>query len=956
MLSRSSKLLHHRRRSNLPLFPVPSPRRHSTAVEVSTSKDDVSLSIVTQLQELLQHPKDQWDSHQSKNLLLPLLFNDSAPLSSRQILQITRQLGSTTKALDFLEFLRANAKPEEQQQHCHLLSSAFQSALEVANRNPTSKIEVLKLHGFLKSQNCKIGLSAQSALILLRCLEGAKMVDDSVILFKGLDHSAKNSGICNGLLRLLLKSDRIDDALQVLDEMLERDSNFLLNASTGDIVFEELVKWRDPRGRCFSDEETVGLVKKLGEHGVFPDTFKLTQLITSMCKRKNNNAAREILHSVMELGGEVDAAPCNALLTGLGKGRDIKGMNKLLAKMQEMNIRPSVVTFGILFKHLCAARRIDEALDLFNKLRGKGESNLFGVEPDVVLFNTLIDGLCKVERKEEALSLLEEMKMGSKHKPNTITYNCLIDGFCMAGNIDKAHELFDQMNEEGVQPNVVTLNVFVNGMCRNERVHSAVEFFNAMKGKGLKGNAATYTPLISAFCGANNIDKAMQFFDEMLSSGFSPDAIVYYSLISGLSIAGRMDDASIVVSKMKQAGFGLDVSCYNVLISGFCKKNKLERVYDILEEMEKAGVKPDTVTYNTLLSSIGKSGDFDTANKLMKKMRKEGLVPSVVTFGALIHANCLNNNADYAMKIFEEMCSTASKVPPNTVIYNILIDALCKKGEVESAVSLMDDMKERGVRPNTTTFNAILKGIRDKRALNVALALMDRMIENACRPDYVTMEILTEWLSAVGEIEKLEQFVMGYAVSSDSRTSSLAKLLASPTSSLSAPCKLSDGKASSTTSMAKLSATSMAKLFTASTDRPQEAPSKLADRKTTSKISSSAKLSAASISSQRAPCKSSDRNASPTTSMAKLFTVSTDRPQMVPSKSADKKTSSKKSSPATTSQRAPRKSSDRKASPTTSMAKLFTPQQAPSKSANRKTPSKKSSPATSSQEGSSQII
>ncbi|MED6145743.1 hypothetical protein PIB30_028104 [Stylosanthes scabra] len=344
------------------------------------------------------------------NLLLPLLFNDSTPLSSRQILQITRQLGSTTKALEFLEFLRANAKPEEQQQHFHLLSSAFQSALEVANRNPTSKIEVLKLHGFLKSQNWKIDLSAQSALILLRCLEGAKMVDDSIFLFKGLYHSAKSSGICNGLLRLLLKSDRIDDALQVLDEMLERDSKFLLNASTGDIVFEELVKWRDPRGRCFSHEETVALVKKLAEHGVFPNTFKLMQLITSMCKRKNNNAAREILHAVMELDGEVDAEPFNALLTGLGKERDIEGMNKLLAKMQEMNIRPSVVTFGILFRHLCVARRVDEdqyiLVKSFSVVDGEAGSLFFGLDPVVVEVSAIGDSSAGINSFALAVCLL----------------------------------------------------------------------------------------------------------------------------------------------------------------------------------------------------------------------------------------------------------------------------------------------------------------------------------------------------------------------------------------------------------------------------------------------------------------------------------------------------------------------------------------------------------------------
>jgi len=96
------------------------------------------------------------------------------------------------------------------------------------------------------------------------------------------------------------------------------------------------------------------------------------------------------------------------------------------------------------------------------------------------------------------------------------------------------------------------------------------------------------------------------------------------------------------------------------------------------------------------------------------------------------------------MKIFEEMCST-SKVPLNTVIYSILIDALCKNSNIERAVSLMDDMK--------------IKGVWDKKMLQKAFELVDRMIEDACSSDYITMEILTEWFNAVGEIEKLKCFV-----------------------------------------------------------------------------------------------------------------------------------------------------------------------------------------------------
>ena len=53
------------------------------------------------------------------------------------------------------------------------------------------------------------------------------------------------------------------------------------------------------------------LGKKLSERGVFRDNFKLTQLVTKLGRRRNSGAAWEILHCVMELGGEVEVAFCN---------------------------------------------------------------------------------------------------------------------------------------------------------------------------------------------------------------------------------------------------------------------------------------------------------------------------------------------------------------------------------------------------------------------------------------------------------------------------------------------------------------------------------------------------------------------------------------------------------------------------------------------------------------------
>ncbi|KAH7863417.1 hypothetical protein Vadar_017204 [Vaccinium darrowii] len=206
---------------------------------------------------------------------------------------------------------------------------------------------------------------------------------------------------------------------------------------------------------------------------------------------------------------------------------------------------------------------------------------------------------------------------------------------------------------------------------------------------------------------------------------------------------------------MKGKGLKGDAVTYTALISAFCNVNNIDKAMQLFNDMSTVECSPDAIVSCALIAGLAQAG---------RKMIGEGLVPNVVTYGALIHAYCLVGNLDEAMKIFTKM-SSSSRVPPNTVIYNMLIDSLCKNNKVEVVVSLMDDMKGKGVRPNTNTFNAMLKGLQEINGLEKAFELMNQMTEQACNPDYVTMEILTNWLSAVGETKKLKSFVQGYEVS-----------------------------------------------------------------------------------------------------------------------------------------------------------------------------------------------
>ncbi|XP_071937318.1 uncharacterized protein [Coffea arabica] len=718
---------------------------------------------IPQIVSLLQTTSpDEWPT----NTHLHHLLLSASPHS---LLKITRQLGSLQKSLQFFDYLKndypSDSSPTSPPAPLGIspLSFAFQAVLEHAVReeDPKSPAKLLELFNFSKEQN--VPLSLNSATLLIKLFGRAKMCDESVTVFSELRPDLRNIHVVNLLLDSLLKSGRIDDALKMVDKMLKSQLNVQPNDTTMDTVLSAFFT-RNWSGRNVREEEIIGIVSGFGEHGIFPDSVWLTQLVSKFCRSGKCDKAWELLHMVMRLGGELNAAPYNALLTGLGKENDFRRMNLLMIEMKEKDISPDVKTFGILINHLCKCHRVDEALETFKKMRGGNEGDEVCVVPDVVVCNTIIHGLCKVGRQEEGLKFMGNMKLEHGCMPNTVTYNSIIDGFCKAGEIERAFELFDRMKKDGVEPNVITLNTLVDGMCKCERVGSALEFFDKMQEKGLKGNSTTYSILITAFCRSNNIDKAMALFDQMSQSGCPSDAIVYYSLISGLTQAGRLDDASSFVSKLKKAGFCLDIITYNVLIGGYCRKNKFEQAYEIFKDMEHAGVKPDRVTYNTLVSYFCDKGDFETAHRLLKKMMQYRFLPNVVTYGALIHAYCKAGHLDEAMKIFKEMNSSL-KVSANNVIYNTLIDALCKSDKVDVALSLMDDMKEKGVRANTTTYNAILKGLRERNWLEKAFKLMDEMTEKACNPDYVTMEILLEWLSAVGQTEKLRRFVQGYEVS-----------------------------------------------------------------------------------------------------------------------------------------------------------------------------------------------
>ncbi|KAG5052157.1 hypothetical protein JHK87_004355 [Glycine soja] len=114
---------------------------------------------------------------------------------------------------------------------------------------------------------------------------------------------------------------------------------------------------------------------------------------------------------------------------------------------------------------------------------------------------------------------------------------------------------------------------------------------------------------------------------------------------------------------------------------------------------------------------------------------------------------CLTNRIVEGFKLLQLIKSRG--VASNTMVYNTLLHALCRNGEVGRARNLMNEMKD----PNDVTFNILIFGYYKEGNSVWALILLEKSFSMGFVPDVVSVTMVLEILCNVGyTIEAAEGF------------------------------------------------------------------------------------------------------------------------------------------------------------------------------------------------------
>jgi len=130
------------------------------------------------------------------------------------------------------------------------------------------------------------------------------------------------------------------------------------------------------------------------------------------------------------------------------------------------------------------------------------------------------------------------------------------------------------------------------------------------------------------------------------------------------------------------------------------------------------------------------------ALKLQQNMRQSGLVPDVYTSNILIDGLCRQGNLKMVDSLLLDMCSNG--LIPDTVTYNTIINAYCRAQDMNGAMNFMNKMFAAGCEPDIFTYNIWMHSLCSNHMLNQAGKVLDELVTRGCPLNSVTYNTLMD--------------------------------------------------------------------------------------------------------------------------------------------------------------------------------------------------------------------
>lgn len=354
------------------------------------------------------------------------------------------------------------------------------------------------------------------------------------------------------------------------------------------------------RGRDIDD--TMGVLKVMQQRKLKPCDSTLSALSVGCSRALDLDLAEALLNQITKTPY---AYPFNAFLAACDTTDEPERAVKMFANMRELNIRPDIRTYELLFALFGNVNAPYEEGNLLSQAdvtkRIKAiELDMLknGIQHSHLSMKNLLKALGTEGMVQQLLQYLHAAEQRFSHHDflGTDIYNTVLHSLVEAQENHIAIQMFRNMKLCGLQPDAATYNIMID-CCSNIRCfQSACALVSMMLRNGFSPQTLTYTAVIKILLEHDAFDDALDLLDQTISEGNEPDVLLFNTVLRKADIRGRIDVIELVVEMMYREKIQPDPSTCSYVFNAYVERGFHSTAFEALQVLSMRMISHDLST------------------------------------------------------------------------------------------------------------------------------------------------------------------------------------------------------------------------------------------------------------------------------------------------------------------------------------------------------------------------
>lgn len=278
--------------------------------------------------------------------------------------------------------------------------------------------------------------------------------------------------------------------------------------------------------------------------------------------------------------------------------------------------------------------------------------------------------------------------------PQPELYTAALEACAECNDFDSAYRLAssaDWPTSPSSVPGQAAHLALARWLARRQDLANANNCVETVRRSGGHVDVRTLRTLCVASARAGEMDTAAAYFSDISKvKGLDPGFNAFSAMVRGLSANGEAKQAMTYLQQMVRHGQRPDAMLFDTILESCANQNLLSLAQEVLQTMEDLNVHPSNATLAAQLRLYASRGELLKAWAAFEDLpKKHAFEPNAYVYGVLISACLAHGRADWALQAYGRM--TEAGCFPNAQTYESLVRVSLKFGELEKAVSLVDE-------------------------------------------------------------------------------------------------------------------------------------------------------------------------------------------------------------------------------------------------------------------------